>query len=405
MGNQLLTISMVTEEGLMILENDLGFALKCSRDYDDSFARKGAKIGNVINIRKPIRVLTSKGQALDVQDATETSVPLALTEQAHIDLAFSTFDLTLSIDDFAKRFLKPRIVQIANTIDFDGTGQYVNVYNTIGTPGVVPNDTDVYLAAGQRLSDEAAPLDNRNLCITPKMERFAVGAFKGLYNPQPAISKVIRKGMFGENLLGFEGAYMDQNLRMHQFGAQGGSPQVNGANQTGNSLITNGWTAAIAQRMNVGDVFTIANVFAVNPQNRQSTGDLRQFVVTAPASTDGAGNMTIQISPAITPGGPSQTTDSTAVNGAAITLLGSANQQSSMGLAFAEEAFVMGTADLYLPSKGVVEAARAVDDQLNISMRIIHAYDINMDREPSRVDVIYGFATTYPEMAVRIVGS
>src|SRR5258708_16667668 len=191
MANQLLTMSMVTEEALMVLENDLGFASHVTRGYDDQFAVKGAKIGDTLNIRIPPRYIVSEGQALDLQDATETSIPLVLSFQSHVDLAFSSADFTLRIDDFQKRFLKPGLAALANKIDFNGTLQYQNIYNTVGAPGTTPNDTDVYLAAGQRLSDEAAPPDNRNLCMTPKMNRFIVGAVKGLFNPQAQIGNII----------------------------------------------------------------------------------------------------------------------------------------------------------------------------------------------------------------------
>lgn len=402
MANQLITIEMVTEESLMVLENELGFAAHCTREWDDQFGVKGAKIGNTINIRKPPRYVVSVGQALDIQDATETTVPLVLTSQWHVDMAFTSADFTLSIDNFQKRFIKPAMAALANKVDFDGTLQYQNIYNTVGTPGTVPNDADTYLAAGQRLSDEAAPLDSRNLCMTPKMNRFAVGFLKGLFNPQAKIGQIFSKGMVAMDTLGFKGWYLDQNLRTHVVGPQGGSPQVNGSNQTGTSLLTQGWTAAAASRLKRGDVFTITGVNAVNPQNRQSTGDLRQFVVQADFSSAADGTGTIQILPAITPSGPFQTVDSTPIAGNAINVLGAANTSTPQGLVFAEECFALGTADLRLPTKGVESATRATDDEIGISIRIIEAYDINQDRFPSRADILGGFTTLYPEMGVRI---
>jgi hypothetical protein len=402
MANTLLTIGMITRESTRVLENNLTVVKQMNKDYNDKFAVEGAKIGITVNARKPPRYVGRVGQALSVEDATETSVPVTLTTQRGIDLAFTSADLALSIDDFSKRFVKPAVASVANKIDFDATLLYQSVYNTIGTPGTTPNALLTYLQVGQRLNEEAAPLDERVICMTPAMNAAIVDALKGLFQAGDRIASQYKKGMMGQGA-GFEW-YMDQNLRTHKVGPLGGSPVVNGAGQTGASLITNGWTAAAATRLKKGDVFTIANVNAVNPQNLQSTGALRQFVVTADTSSDGSGNATIPISPAIVVAGPFATVDSTPANSAAITVLGAANTQTPQGLAFHPDAFTFATADLPLYGKGVVAADRVSDKQLGLSVRMIQAYDINLDREPMRLDILYGFAPIYPELAVRIAG-
>lgn len=400
MANTLLTISMITRESARVLVNNLGFAKKVNREYDDQFAIKGAKIGNTLNIRKPPRYIGRTGDALAIEDATETSVPLVLTTKFGVDLAFSITDLVLSIDDFSKRFINPAIAKIANKIDFDGTLLYQTVYNAIGTPGTVPNQALTYLQVNQRLSEEACPFENRNICITPAMNATIVDALKGLFQAGDKIREQYNKGMMGEGL-GYDGWYLDQNLRTHTVGPLGGSPVVNGAGQTGSSLITNGWTAAAANRLKKGDVFTIAGVNAVNPQNQQDTGALRQFVVTADVSSDGAGNATIPISPAITVAGPFATVAATPANSAAISVLGAASTKTPQGLAFHGDAFTLGMADLLLP-RGVHAADRVSDKQLGVSVRLVEAYDINQDRLPCRTDVLYGFAPIYPELACRL---
>jgi len=45
MANNLLTISKITNEALMVLENELTFTSEVDRNYDDQFAVVGAKIG------------------------------------------------------------------------------------------------------------------------------------------------------------------------------------------------------------------------------------------------------------------------------------------------------------------------------------------------------------------------
>jgi hypothetical protein len=403
--NTLLTDTKITRESLRVLVNDLQFTKRISRKYEDYYGQAGAKIGTVLNIRKPPRYLGRVGQGLQIEDATETIVPLVLTTQRGVDIAFTSQDLTLSIDDFSSRFLKPALASVANGIDFDGLNQYLNVYNEIGTPGTVPNTALTYLQVGSRLDDEAAPRDDeRYLVLSPTMQATAVNALTGLFNPQMKISDQYEKGLMTTNTLGFDW-YLDQNVRTQTVGPLGGVPVINGANQTGNSIITNGWTAAAAKRLSRGDVVTFAGSLAVNPQNKQSTGVLRQFVVTGDVSSDGAGNLTIPISGpgglGVVTSGPFQTVTASPTNGGAVTVQGAANTSSPRGLGFHKDAFAFASADLLLPN-GVDFAKRAASPSLGVSIRLIRAYDINTDRFPCRSDVLYGFATLYPELACRV---
>jgi hypothetical protein len=399
-GNTLLTISMITKEALRILENNLAFTKRVNRQYDDKFAIEGAKIGYVVNARKPVRYVVTTGQALSIQDATETQVPVTLTTQDHVDFQFSSADLALSVDDFKNRFLTPAISALANKIDFSGLSLYSQISNAVGTPGTVPNTLLTYLLAGVALDNNAAPQDEeRHIVITPKMQAYIVDALKGLFQQASEIARQYIKGTMGISS-GFNWA-MDQNCPTHTVGPLGGTPTVNGAGQTGAALITQAWTAAAASRLNQGDVFTVAGVFGVNPQSRQSTGDLQQFVVTAPVSSDGAGAATIPISPSIITSGAYQTVTASPANAAALTILGAANTASPQGMAFHRDAFTLVTADLPVP-KGVDMGSRVSDKQLGMSLRMVRAYDINTDQWPCRIDVLYGWATLRPELACRV---
>ena len=201
--------------------------------------------------------------------------------------------------------------------------------------------------------------------------------------------------------VGFEW-YMDQNVNTHTVGPLGGTPLVNGSTATGaTTLVTDGWTASAAARLKKGDIFTIAGVNHVNPQSRQSTGTLQQFVVTADVSSDGSGNLTAAISPAIKTTTAFQTVDALPADNAAITVLGAASTQSPTGLAHHKDAFTLAMADLPLP-KGTDMAARVSDDQLGMSIRLVRDYDITNDKFPCRLDVLYGWATLRPELACRI---
>lgn len=398
--NTLLTIAMITREALRVLENQLTFTKNVNRQFDDKFGVDGAKIGTVVNVRVPPRYIPRIGQALALQDATETQVPVTLNTQLGVDLAFSSVDLALSIDDFSDRFLAPAVAAIANQIDASGMALYKQIYQSVGTPGTVPNALFTYLSAGVALDNSAAPMDGqRTVTINPLMQATIVDALKGLFQQATQIAQQYEKGQMG-TAAGFDW-YMDQNVQTHTYGPQGGVPLVSGANQTGTSLLTKGWTAAAAARLNQGDTFTIAGVYQVNPQSRQSVGVLQTFVVTQDFSSDGSGNGTISISPAITPSGQFQTVNSSPADSAAITVTGSASQLSPQGIAMHKDALTMVTADLPLP-RGVDMAARMSDKQLGISIRMVRAYDINMDRFPCRLDVLYGWAVLRPELACRV---
>lgn len=402
MANSLLTISMITKECLRVLENNLAFTKGTSRDYDDQFAIGGAKIGDTINIRKPARYVGRTGTALAVEDHTETSVPLQLGTQFGVDINFTSKDLTLSIDEFSDRIAKPAMATVANKMDADGLALYKSVYNAVGTPGTTPTALKTYLQAGAKMDYEATPRDdNRSLVIEPTAQVEIVDSLKSLFQSGDQIMKQYEQGNMGQ-AAGFKWS-MDQNVAVHQVGPLGGTPLVNGAGQTGASLVTNGWTAAAASRLKAGDTFTIAGVFAVNPQSRASTGQLRQFVVTADVSSDASGNATIPISPAIVTSGAFQTVTASPGAGAAITVLGAANTLTPVNLAYHKNAFVLGCADLLLP-KGVDMAARVSDKQLGLSARMVRAYDINNDKFPCRFDILYGWKAVYPELACRIHG-
>lgn len=408
MSDQLLTIGMITNEALMVLENQLTFTMNVTRQYSDQFGVGGAKIGQVLNVRKPVRFVDSAGQGLVLQDLTETSVPVVLSTQYQRSFVVTSADMTLNVTDFSKQFIRPAIASMSNQIDYDGMQQYKNIYNEVGTVGTPPASQatvlSTYLGAVQRLNEEAAPMDERNLVLSPSQQVNAVQYLAGLFNPQVQLGEQYKKGMMSKQTLGLDW-YMDQNAPIHTVGALGGSPTVNStAGQTGATLVTTGWTAAVGARLKRGDVFTIGSgttgVYAVNPQNHQSTGALRQFVVTQDFASDGSGNGTVSISPSIITSGPFQTVVAAPAALATINLA-TASTASYRGLAFCNQAFTFACADLPL-WKGTDFSDRKQSKQLGLSIRAIRDYDINQDRAPLRLDLLGGWATLYAEEAVRI---
>ncbi len=400
MANTFLTISMITNEALFVLRNNLSFTRHVDRQYSDKFGVEGAKIGTTLNVRKPARYLGRTGPALQVEDVTETQVPVTLDTQFGVDVNFTSADLLLNIDQFSKRLIQPAVAAIANKVDFDGMKQYVNVWNFVGTPATIPSTLLTYLNAGVALDNNATPMDgNRYLTINPQMQANIVDALKGLFQSSERIKEQYEKGRMGE-AIGLSW-YMDQNVFTHTIGVLGGVPLIDGAGQTGASILTKSWTNAAAVRLLKGDIVTFAGVFQVNPQNRQSTGVLQPFVVTADTASTAGGALTIPIAPSIIVAGATQTVTVTAADGAAITVFGAASAVTPQGLAFHQDAFTLATADLPLP-RGVDMAARAADPDLGISIRLVRAYDIQTDKFPCRLDILYGWAALRPETACRI---
>ena len=413
MANNLLTISMITNEALMVLENELTFSGQVDRNYDDQFAVTGAKIGATLNVRRPGRFVGTTGPALNVEDFNETSVPVTLSTQFHVDTQFTSQDLALSLDAFSDRILKPAVAAIANKVDFDGlTMAKNNTANIVGTAGTPPTGLITYLTAGAFLDSEGAPRDGRRSCvIEPFTSATIVDSLKGLFVPSDVIGKQYTKGMMGRDSAGMNW-YMDQNVVAQTFGSYS-TATLACATTTATGFLTSGWatTSTIALTattatagLKQGDVIQIDGVFAVNPQNRQAYGSnkLRNFVVTTAVTVATSGTTSVTVSPAVITAGQFQnvsipTTSATA----AVTPFNKTGTVSPQNIVMHKNAFCLATADLELPD-GVHFAGRASDKELGLSLRVIRQYTINNDSIPTRVDVLYGWAPLYPELACRV---
>ena len=403
MANSLLTIDMITRKCLEILENNLVISRNCNKEYDDSFAVEGAKIGSTLRIRLPDRALVTDGAALQVQDDNEQYTTLTVSSQKHIGINFTSAELTMQLDDFAERVLKPRISQLASSVDADVANAYKSIFNTVGTPGTTPATALVLLQAQQKLNESAAPMSPRYATVNPAANAGLVNGMTGFFNPTGTISRQFKTGMMGEGVLGFDEMNMSQSIVNHTTGSRAGTILVNGAVSTqGQATISIDGLTGATDTVTAGDVFTIAGVYAVNPQTRLSTGSLQQFVVTA--AQTGAGNAlaNMAISPAMyTSSNALATIDAFPADNAAVTFVGTASTVYPQNLVYHKNAITLATADLLLP-QGVDMASRQVHN--GISMRIVRQYDINNDRMPCRVDVLYGFNTIRPPMACRIFG-
>jgi hypothetical protein len=453
LSNNLLTSSYITNTGLLVLDNMLVFADGVEKQYSDEFAIKGAKIGATVNIRRPPRYLGTFGPALNVEDTNETYVPITLRNQFHVDVQFTTADLLLSMDLFKLRVLNPMIQTVANRIDSDGLYfAYQQTALSVGTPGVSPGSYLTFAQANALLDMEACPADSNRRCVLdPLSAASAIDGVKGLFNPQAQIGDSVRRGFIAKQFAGLDW-YRDQNVVAFTTGAQGGTPLLT-ANTGGAFLTTgwaqngfiqtNGWTASTGV-VKVGDIIQIAGVFPANPQSRTQYGNsLKQFVVLPPggyvsnpagSATPGpvfasatltsgtfntstgvytstaGGALSINIGECCITGGQFQNavttsaftaTSAITVNGAAAGV--NANKVSPQGIVFHKTAFALAFADLPLPG-GVQSASRANDADIGMSMRMVTAYTINNDAEPTRCDVLYGYDGLYRQMAVRVAG-
>ncbi len=401
MANTILTPTAVTREALRILHNNLVFVKTINRQYDSSFAVQGAKIGSSLKIRKPNQFTVRSGSTIDTQDVAEASETLTVGTQRGIDVNFTSAELTLDLDDFSDRILKPAMSRLASEIDVLAWAMYKDIYNQVGTAATTPATALAVLQCGSRMDDFAAPRDEqRYLTVNPIAQATLVDALKGLFQQSSSIAEQYRRGQMG-TALGFDWS-MSQNVPIHTAGAFGDNTAlVNDTVASGDATIdTDDWSVS-APTVKQGDVFTIANVNSVNPETKQDTGNLAQFVVTADGTGSGNDLTGIAVSPSFTTSGTGQTITALPANNAAITFVGVSSSSNPINMGYHKDAFAIAFADLEMPS-GVDFAAREVMD--GISMRIVRQYDITNDKFPTRMDVYFGQKTIRPELACRLIG-
>lgn len=397
MANALLTINQITREAIRLWKNTNAFLQNIDTQYDDQFANTGAKIGTSLRIRLPNDYVVRNGPAAQPQDTQEQNTTLVVATQKGVDVTFSSVDRTMALDDYSRRVLGPAVNNLAGSVAADlMTGSKAGICNAVANFDLSNNILNpiarTFLDAGATLDTQSAPRMDRKIVNDPYTEARTIASLAGLFNPSRRISEQYEGAEMKEGL-GFSWM-MDQTVIKQTTGSFS-TGTVNGAGQTGLTLIIN----AAGGTLNVGDIITIANVFAVNRITKESTGALRQFVVTAPVL---AGATQIQLYPAIVPpvgGNPVQfqTVTASPANGATITPFFNASTTYRRNFAFMPEACTMATADLELP-KGVHEAARESFD--GVSMRMITAYDVKTDQFITRLDILYGYLWVRPEWAV-----
>lgn len=415
MSNSLKVVSIIAKESLRLLENNLVAAKIMNRGYEAEYSKtvNGYNVGDTITIKRNTEFEVADGAALgSIQDITQGSMTLQLSKRKHIPFQLSTKEMTtdFNLDRVSEDVLAPAMIKLANQIEQDALGLYKQVPNWVGTPGQVVNSFDDFAAGTERLNELAVPMDQRYAVLSPRDNRGMVSTQTGLYIQQAA-SEAYRKGRLGE----IDGAdtYMAQNVVTHVVGTATGTPLVAGASQTSayadvkdtwtQTLNTDGWTNSVTGILKEGDVFTIADVYDVNPVSKAQLPHLKQFVVRADANSGAStGPAALTISPPIITSGAFQNVSAAPADNAAITVLGSGGGRYRQNMIMHRDAFALACVPLYLPTDGAV-ASRATKN--NFSIRIVKQYDISTDATVFRADVLYGLKAIQPWLATRLSGT
>lgn len=414
-NNVLFTPQVFTRTVLMNLGGYLSVCRNMSKEYSKEFAKNGAKVGDNVSVKKPQRFIATNGLLYQPQPLTNIKTTVQVGDVTNVHFEWDSIEKTLSLDDIQENYAKPAAIALAHTINANAA-QFAaqNTFNFVGTPGTTPTAIDTYLKAGDLLVEQGLPAEEELTCIINRKmsSQFVIGQ-KTYFNPAGSISRMIERGEVraGDPTLGYRWE-RDQTIYNQTIGAQGGTPLINGSGQTtanGNndtmSLSTRGWSNTTLV-LGVGDKFTIAGIYSVHPQTRQSTGDLQMFTVLAPATTNGSGQVSIQVAPGITPSGQYQNVTASPADGTAITVNGAGGTVSPQGLLMHKNAYAFVSVPLDDPKsgKGVEEAYQEKDDETGVSLSFIRFFDGVNRVHGNRFDMLTGFATLYREMACVICG-
>lgn len=420
MANSLQTATLVTNEVLRIAHNTSAFLGRMSTDHDEKWKGKYAP-GATLKVRRPVQFTIRNGATANVQDVTESTVDLTVQPEIGIDFAVSNFELATAIRNdgsvdkaFRDRYLKPAGLRIAAELDYRIASAIKNqIWNFVGTPGTGPSTVADILNAKVPAQNAAVPPGDYYAALSPTANAAVVAGLSTLFNDQSMLAEQYKTGVM-KTAMGLD-FVMSQNVPSHTVGALGGTPLVNGANQglinagaTDNpyaattALVTDGWTAAVGNRLRAGDVFTLAGVNAVNPETKADTGVLQRFVVTADVSSDGSGNATITIAPAIIAGGAFQNVTARPADNAAITVLtGTASTSYLQNILWHREAITFASPEQEVPGGMDMAYQTGLPDDGGINLRFVRGFDITNNRFISRFDLLYAVTTVKPEWCVR----
>lgn len=412
MGNTTLTASIIAKEALMILKNNLVMANNVYRGLEEEFDKKvnGYEVGDTVSIRRPGAFTVRKSATASAQDHKEGKKTFTVGTQAGVDFAFTSQELTLKIGDIGERVMKPALTQLAHEIDLDLMKLYYKIPNWVGTPGQRITNFAAFSKGPERLDEMAVPIDDRMAVLSPNDNWGLLGSQTGLYI-DGANKDAYRKAKLG--MLGNTDTYMAQSVPTHTVGVATGSPLINGNNQDSayddvkdtmtQTLNVDGWTNSVTGILKAGDVFTIEDVYDVNPRTKQVLPYLKMFSVQADANSGAStGPTALTIYPAIIASGAFQNVSAAPVDGKAITVIGTGGGKYRQNMVFHRNAFGLVMVPMVKPP-GAIDVARKSDS--GISVRVIPVYDGTNDKSMWRLDVLYGADVIDPRLATRLSGT
>jgi hypothetical protein len=405
MANTLLTVDEITAEALRVLHNNLKFVAAIDKQHDKQSEIAGQKRGGSIRIRKPIQPTVRTTWALNAQDVTEEYETLTVGTVRGVDLNFTEAEMSQDITSFSRQFITPSVKRLASEIDkLTFAGCVNDVYNLVGTAGTTPNAASYYLSAGARMNHFATPEEDRVVIINPDAQASTVGGLSSLFHAASAIEAQYKKGRMGKDALGFNDWYMSQNVPTITCGTRTGTILIDGTVATeGSTTIHIDGLGSAGLTVKEGEVFTVADCYAVNPETKATLPFLQQFVVQADVTATGTTECDVTVLPKIytSASGGLQTVDSFPTDGKTVTFTGTASTAYPHNLAFHPEFATFATANLEMPADVSFKSQMSVD---GINIRILRQYDINNSMHPCRMDVFFGYLVQRPSMACRIIG-
>lgn len=368
MSNNFISVKEIARQALPRLIENLMFPNLIYNDYSNDFVPgKGA----TVQVKKPVVLSASDFNAasgVSAQDVTENSVDVTLDKLATVDVAFSAIESATSVDDLNRLFIEPAAVALATKINGDGMNLYKDIPYSVGTAGTTPDGLDDFANAAKVLNENKAPMTERFGVWNPAANA-AFQQIGALVNAEKSGStEALRAGSIGK-VFGLEN-YMAQGIK--NSAAPGGAGTV---------LIdhTSGYAAGVKEihvdgvstALTAGDtikiggyVYTIATVGDLSTADQDIT--LTYGLLKACADND------------------------------AVTLVGAAAEN----MVFQRNAFAFVTRPLSAPA-GVESYTTSYN---GIALRVVRGYDMKYKKDMISMDVLYGYKTLYPELAVRVLG-
>jgi len=409
--NTLITSTLAVKTCLKALRNNWTLVNRCSQNVDEIFRNSTFNSGDTVTIKIPPRYLSTTGATIVKNNTTQTSTTITIT-QRNAGVGFTSKQLTLSLGDFYSNVASPLMAQLAADIESDGYTELFNGAQGLVTPGAYTagapaqwTGADIstlrpFNDARARLKDQAGGQE-MFAALSPSAQAGLVDGAKALFNPNPTISDQYMKGV----LTRYAGIEFVESQALPRFTSgtrTSTGATVNGTLSTGATSVVLA-SAGASKTYVVGDQFTVAAVYSVNPLTRVSTGKLQVFTVQTLQTSSGGGAVTLSFLPAMVTSGKDQTVNRAITDTDAVTFYGAASTASDVNLVWCKDALLFAACDLSDDMDGV-KVNKERDPITGITLRMMSGTDITEDEAIKRLDVMYGWKCVRPQLAVRVIG-